>query len=449
MRTIVGILMMILFVGANKIYSQNVSTPYEVGTWQGFHKAAISYTFDDNCPNQISKVLPMFNQFGYRMTFYTVINWSPNWTALQGAAAMGHEVGSHTLSHPSLNTVSVTQQISELKTSHDNINAKIPGNQCITIAYPNCVTSIDTIVSKYYISARGCQGFIEGKTPGNFLNVSSLICGNVGAVNTSQDFSQQLESAVNKNGWCVFLIHAIDDDNGYSPLPSATLKASLHYIKSATVNKFWVSTFSNVSRYIKERNAASVKEIAKDDTSFTIQVTDTLVDSIFNFPLSIRRPLPKTWPSANVVQNGNAKDASIIKIDTMVYLMFDVVPNGGSIVLSESNISVIPIADTIHGIDTIKDPVVLEINKLNESTPGSINIWLHKSTLMFASSELNIQNLSISIFNMSGILIKNFRNYNITNGIGTVDLSEIKTPGIYIVRLNNGKKSWAKQIVLN
>lgn len=47
-------------------YSQTISPPYEVATWQGFRTAAISYTFDDGCANQYTIALPMFDEFGFR-----------------------------------------------------------------------------------------------------------------------------------------------------------------------------------------------------------------------------------------------------------------------------------------------------------------------------------------------------------------------------------------------
>lgn len=33
------------------LLAQSVEAPYEVGTWQGFRSAAVTYTFDDQCAN--------------------------------------------------------------------------------------------------------------------------------------------------------------------------------------------------------------------------------------------------------------------------------------------------------------------------------------------------------------------------------------------------------------
>jgi hypothetical protein len=130
------------------------------------------------------------------------------------------------------------------------------------------------------------------------------------------------------------LIHAIDNDNGYSPLSSATLVASLNYM-SANPDKFWVETFGHVVRYIRERNAASVTETFTTGTSINVQVTDNLDDTIYNFPITLRRPLPAHWPGATVSQNSQAVASRVVNLNSTNYLMFDVVPDGGDVVISK------------------------------------------------------------------------------------------------------------------
>ncbi len=328
------LLFAVFLIVGNMGYSRTIAPPYEVGTWPGFRLAAISYTFDDGCSNQFAKVIPMFNEFGFKLTLFTVTNWSPNWTALQNAASAGHEVASHTVTHPYLNGMTIAQQTTELKNSQDVINAHITGRKCVTLAYPYCVPGDQALTAQYYIAARHCQGNIESSTPANFYQINSLVCGNLGPVKTAADFEAKFENTVTSKGWCVLLIHGIDNDGGYSPLLSATLRASLEYL-NARKDKFWVATFGNVVRYIRERNAVSVTESSNQDTRITLQVTDTLDNAIYNYPVTIRRPLPQGWTSVKVSQNGKAIDASIVGVDSKKYVMFDVSPDGGDIVLSK------------------------------------------------------------------------------------------------------------------
>ena len=322
---------------SNAGYSKMIDNPYEVGTWPGFREAAISYTFDDGCSNQFTVALPMFDEFGYKMTLFTVIDWvKGNWDILKSAALEGHEVASHTMTHPYLNRLSKEQQEIELKKSKEIIDANIPKSKCITIAYPYCVPGDMTICKKYYIAARNCQGRIEKSTPDDFMNISSIICGSQGSLKTAKDFSKKFDETAASKGWCVLLLHGIDNDGGYSPCLSAELKGSLEYL-AAHKDKFWVETFVNVVRYIRERDAVSVKESSRQDNSITVQVTDNLDNEIYNYPVTIRRPLPENWKAVKATQNNKAVNTSIVEVDSAKYVMFDAIPDKGDVILSNDN----------------------------------------------------------------------------------------------------------------
>jgi hypothetical protein len=155
-------------------------------------------------------------------------------------------------------------------------------------------------------------------------------CGN----NTLASITSKIDAAGTSGGWRVFLIHDLDSGTGFSPLSSTILYQSLQYL-DARRNIFWVDTFVNVVRYIKERNDVSVSESSNTGDSITLSVTDTLSNTIYNYPVTIRRPLPAGWGSANVSQDGNAVNTSIVVVNSTAYVMFDVVPDGGDVVLSK------------------------------------------------------------------------------------------------------------------
>ena len=317
-----------------------VAAPYQIGTWHGFRGAAISYTFDDDCPNQYAEAVPMFHAAGLKMTLCTVTDPQTAfghgivWSNLQQAAAWGDEIASHTVTHGDLTTNTVTQLTNELSGSQGTINSYITNESCLTLAYPYCTVPSEAITAQYYIAARTCSGSVVPSTPSDFFGISSFILGTQGLLTTTA-INNAAGNAYNQNGWCVYLIHAIDNDNGYSPLPSATLQASVSYMTNFQ-NHFWVETFGNVVRYIKERNASSVAETANTGSSITVQVTNNLDSSIYNYPITIRRPLPTGWPAIAISQNGQPITAQLVTVSSTVYAMFDVVPNGGDVFISET-----------------------------------------------------------------------------------------------------------------
>jgi len=360
LASVVGSVIAVVIVPVSRAGS--VAAPYEIGTWAGFRSAAISYTFDDNLPNQYTIAVPMFHAAGFKMTLFTVVNtWvgTFTWSQAQSAALYGDEIASHTMTHPSLNTLTAVQLTNELANSQSNINSRVTNELCVTLAYPNCVVPNESIVAQYYIAARGCSGQLVSSTPSDFMNISSFVCGPAGSIQTAAQFNSLADSATPAHAWCVYLIHALDGDNGYSPLPSTTLQASVNYM-STNQNKFWVETFGNVVRYIRERNASSVAETASSDSSITVQVTNNLNNLIYNYPITLRRPVPANWPAVAVSQNNQPITAKLVTVNSTNYVMFDVVPNGGNIVLAKT---VLPF--------TLSNPV---------RTPASLSFRLNGQT---------------------------------------------------------------------
>ncbi len=326
-----GMIITTLFIclATHKNYSQ--SSQYEIGTWQGFSDAAVTYTFDDLCPKQIPVAVPLLDKNDLKATFYPIINTNPSWIDLRKLAANGHEIGSHTVTHPTTIKGIATEE-DELKNSKEEIEKQIPDNKCITIAYPYCIAGTESLVSRFYIAGRCCQGQIESKSP-DFYNISSIAVGSETSIKSGLNLNSKVNEAASAKGWCVFLVHGIDNDGGYSPIASSALDSNFTYLND-NKNKFWVSSFSNVVRYIKERNAATIQEISTQEKSISIKVTDNLADSIYNFPLTVRRVLPSGWNSASVIQNGSPVPSSIVTVGSTKYIMFDVTPDNGDITIS-------------------------------------------------------------------------------------------------------------------
>ena len=71
--------------------------------------------------------------------------------------------------------------------------------------------------------------------------------------------------------------------------------------------------------------------VSNGTTNITLRLTNSLDNTIFNYPITLRRPMPSGWAAAAVAQNGASVPGQIVNGN----LMFDVVPNGGDIVLSK------------------------------------------------------------------------------------------------------------------
>jgi oligosaccharide reducing-end xylanase len=322
-RTIITSLSAVL-AAAGVAQASNIPSPYEIGTWRGFRSAAVSYTFDDNSPNQFSIAQPMLDARGFKATFFCIVGnlTSAQWSTIQNCAAHGHEIGSHTLTHPDLTKLSESQVINEESDSKNLIQAHT-GQNCVSLAYPYCTVPNESVTSQYYSFARSCNGSLVPSSPSDMLRI--------GAIGPDQNNMNTVsDNAANGGNWLVWLIHGLDNDAACCPISSSVLQSNINYV-AGNPGKWWVDTFGNVSRYIEERNAAVLTVVSNGSSRKTLQLSDNLNNAVFNYPVTLRCPLPAGWQSATVTQNGASVPTRIVNGK----VMFDVVPNGGNIVLEQ------------------------------------------------------------------------------------------------------------------
>lgn len=305
---------------------------YEVAIWHQFKTVALSYTFDDNCANQLPVALPLFDQYGYKTTHFTVSGWIKDWDGLRKAAANGHEIASHTVTHPHLSQLSLEEQDAELENAKSTIMENIPESACETIAYPFCDIGDMALIRKYYSAGRVCTNQIEASTPSDFYAISSIPVGDQSNVAMSKALDSVAILARKSNGWAVFLLHGIDGDRGYSPISSLALKEHLKFVNADSA-QYWVATFAHVFKYIRERNALVLTERPIRKDTLQLSVTDSLDNKIYNVPVTVRRVLPRGWSQASIDHNGSPVASRITSQGKDKYIVFDVVPDHGPYVI--------------------------------------------------------------------------------------------------------------------
>jgi hypothetical protein len=304
----------------------------EIATWSGFRKGAVSFTFDDGAPSHVSDAGPLFDKYGYKATFNLVVNWNPDWSGFGNMAKNGHEIASHSNTHP--------QNMSgEEASSKNTIEGKIQQKYgVITVAYPNCNVPNESAVLENYIVGRICNSgnSIVGKDgPSNWARVPAIMTGS----NGSNDFKGPMGSVVNSNSWVSFLTHGFSGKNNgnanYSPTDIGLIEDALKYAQQNDKD-IWVAPMGHVAMYIKERKASKVEATKSGETRMTITLTHNIKDNVsdYDYPLSLR--VKSDWMKVEVTQ-ADAKLES--KVDGG-YIYFDAIPNGGDIVVTRKLLTI-------------------------------------------------------------------------------------------------------------
>ena len=167
-------------------------------------------------------------------------------------------------------------------------------------------------------------------SPASRMRISSFVCGTESSNKTTSDFNAIAERAVNENGWAVYLFHGIDNDGGYSPIESAELRNHLQYLHT-NKEKFWIETFVNVTKYIKERQAASIQQSVSKKNLIAANLTNNLDNSIYNYPITLKKEIPLSWNKITIMQNNIPIDFKIITESSKKYAIINAIPNAGEI----------------------------------------------------------------------------------------------------------------------
>ena len=351
-KTLYGIMLLAVFLFAfgdgnlPNARAQAWASTHAITYFQGNKAGAVSFTFDDGYVSQATTAVSELNARGLKGTFFLITDpgWISNnisWATWRNVAAQGHEIASHTVTHPYLSTLLSEDQIRwEFSTSQATINQNIPGQSGITIAYPftDSNATVQAIVPDYYVAARG--GWTdEGGTlnfyqagmgpygpffPINFSNVSSAVMDGVGVDDPT--FNSHLDRAVLYHAWQPLMYHQIPDATAFGDV--------IDYIQGKQV--YWIDTFGNIARYMKERLNSTVQVIT--DTSLEIRLNivmdASLPTSIYNVPLTLRSTVPASWVQVRVQQGITIQTLTPVLEGGENVVYYNAIPNGGDVVLT-------------------------------------------------------------------------------------------------------------------
>lgn len=245
------------------------AAPVNVLPWNG-HRGAVTFTFDDALGSQIKHVLPALEKRGIRATFFLVGSGigSNRATWIQAARA-GHELGNHTLTHANmggLDSASVEKEISGMA---DTLRAMDPSVQAVTLAYPYCATSdlVDRIADRQDIVARTCgwyARFAWNEIPAKWMESTSFIVTDSATV---REALTEIDRADSAGTWMVTLHHAIEDNDGYAPIPLKDLEALFDH---AIARKLWIATYQDVAAYWRASKVLDTARATANGAGWTI-----------------------------------------------------------------------------------------------------------------------------------------------------------------------------------
>ena len=234
--------------------------------WPEGKRAALTLTFDDARLSQIDRGIPILDARGARGTFYVSLgNLEKRLDGWRAAAAAGHEIANHSLTHPCsgnfpfargrpLEYYTLEQMERELLDASDAIE-RLVGVRPATFAYPCGQTFVGRgegtrsyvpLVAEHFVAGRG--GFDEIHNDPSFCDLAQAT-GVEADDKPFGDLKALVDKALDAGGWLILFGHEIGEGGHQTIRADALDKLCRYALDPAT--GVWLDTAAAIGAFIK------------------------------------------------------------------------------------------------------------------------------------------------------------------------------------------------------
>ena len=241
--------------------------------WPNGAEMALSLTFDDGRPTQVTHAIPLLDAFDVKATFYSqpenLRNELAGW---RRAVAVGHEIGNHTVGHPCtgnfawvrydgvvLESYDLERMRAEIVQANDEIEEML-GVRPVSFAYPCGQTYVgrgrDTrsyvpLVAELFQTGR--RWLDETSNAPDHFDTAQVMAMRM----DGEDFAavqRMVERARHSGNWLVLAGHGVGD-NPLWGTQLDMLKDLLAYAQNPD-NRVWIAPVTEVATFIADQQAA-------------------------------------------------------------------------------------------------------------------------------------------------------------------------------------------------
>lgn len=182
----------------------------------GFNRPLLTLTFDDGHEDNALTALPLLDQYGFKSTqCYATSFIEGNTQAVSDVLAFknsGHEICSHTVTHPFLTTLDATDLNYELQHAKQYLESII-GQPVPNFATPygDYNATVNNAIATYYQSHRTVD---EGYNSKDNFNTYRLRVQNILDTTSANQVASWIAQAQASNTWLILVYHRVADNPG-------------------------------------------------------------------------------------------------------------------------------------------------------------------------------------------------------------------------------------------
>lgn len=221
-------------------------------TLKPFEEPIVTIAFDDGWESVYIHAFPVMQSHGIYSTQFIITNTfnDPAYMSIKQIRSMkqaGHEIASHTVSHPDLTKLSHDQLVDELKNSREALVKEFGPIRDFTTPLGALNAATIKEVAKYYRSQKNAEGYISADGLGainikkgfNPLNYKSY---SVRKSTSLEDIEKLLIANQKNKGWLILTYHQVDDSGAEYSVTPAVFREHMRMVstsrnRSATVGR--------------------------------------------------------------------------------------------------------------------------------------------------------------------------------------------------------------------
>ena len=298
--------------------------------WYGGHTAAISLTYDHGVrwlSEEERLIQNIVLEENVPMDFDFTNSDQDEWTARREyyrdvLIPAGIRMFGHGYEHCNSDTLSEDAALENFRRCYEDMVAS--GARPVAYAYPGgycwAQSTRQALAASGFLSGRRFNAqdhgdpFIcpdEELVPDDWYNLPSLVmfsyefANDPRTIHNTEDLLPFLDEALNRTAWLITTYHEIKDGPG----GTYGVQDFREDIRAIRQRDFWFASFSDVTLYLRERAAATVRVLPDSPagtSSIRLLLSDGLSDNIYDHPLTVLLTVPEYWKGerAAIIQDG-------------------------------------------------------------------------------------------------------------------------------------------------
>jgi peptidoglycan/xylan/chitin deacetylase (PgdA/CDA1 family) len=266
------------------------------------------------------------------------------WDDLRALAKQGHEIASHTVTHPRLAVLDEPNLLYELEKSRQEILDQLGAKHTFSVECPYGTEderAVGYALARYPAARnRMPEPFLEEMNRWNDMNPGAFrkeyVQWQRGALTRTPMASMKSwidTIAAHDNVWLVLVFHGVDGI-GWEPKTSGELREYFQYIKSKQ-SRLWVAPFQDVTKYMREREHSQVHG-ARKGNAIEVVLRHDLDESLYELPLTLKTYVPSEWSAVVASQGTSVQRLEAVREMGRASVTYRAVPNAGAVTLANT-----------------------------------------------------------------------------------------------------------------